>query len=130
REGVQGDEAVGHGSPAALPAETASETRAPESDIAGMDWQQLQAAVSVCTRCDLCRTRRKTVFGTGDQKAKWLFVGEGPGRNEDLRGEPFIGPAGKLLDNMLAAMSLKRGETAYIANVVKCRPTSAEGRDR
>lgn len=95
-----------------------------------MDWNQLKAAVAGCTKCDLCRSRTKTVFGTGDEKAKWLFVGEGPGRNEDLQGEPFVGPAGKLLDNMLLAMSLKRGENAYIANIVKCRPTGPDGRDR
>jgi uracil-DNA glycosylase family 4 len=100
------------------------------SEIAEMDWQQLKTAVAGCTKCDLCRTRKKTVFGVGDEKAKWLFVGEGPGRNEDAQGEPFVGPAGKLLDNMLRAMGLKRGENAYIANIVKCRPTDADGRDR
>jgi DNA polymerase len=78
----------------------------------------------------LCEGRTKTVFGTGDMKAKWLFVGEGPGRNEDIQGEPFVGPAGKLLDNMLGAMGLKRDMNAYIANVVKCRPTGTDGRDR
>lgn len=104
---------------------------APSSEeISRMDWEQLKAAVSVCTRCNLCRTRTQTVFGSGAQKAKWLFVGEGPGRNEDLQGEPFIGPAGKLLDNMLRAMGLQRGVTAFIANIVKCRPTDANGRDR
>lgn len=98
--------------------------------IARMDWAQLKEAVAGCTRCDLCQSRTKTVFGTGDEKAKWLFVGEGPGRNEDQRGDPFVGPAGKLLDNMLLAMDLRRGENAYIANIVKCRPTDANGRDR
>jgi uracil-DNA glycosylase family 4 len=100
------------------------------SEIAGMDWDRLKAAVAGCTKCGLCRSRTKTVFGTGDEKAKWLFVGEGPGRNEDLQGEPFVGPAGKLLDNMLLTMSLKRGENAYIANIVKCRPIGPDGRDR
>jgi DNA polymerase len=99
-------------------------------DVVSMDWPQLKAAVAGCTKCGLCNGRTKTVFGTGDVKAKWLFVGEGPGRNEDLQGEPFVGPAGKLLDNMLAAMGLKRGMNAYIANVVKCRPTGPDGRDR
>jgi DNA polymerase len=70
------------------------------------------------------------VFGVGDEQAKWLFVGEGPGRNEDLQGEPFIGQAGKLLDNMLLAMGLRRDDNAYIANIVKCRPTDGTGRDR
>ncbi len=100
------------------------------SEIAQMDWSQLKAAVAACTKCGLCQNRKKTVFGVGDEKAKWLFVGEGPGRNEDLQGEPFVGPAGKLLDNMLVAMGLRRGENTYIANIVKCRPTDADGRDR
>lgn len=99
-------------------------------DIAEMDWTQLKAAVAGCVKCGLCKSRTRTVFGTGDEKAKWVFIGEGPGRNEDLQGEPFIGPAGKLLDNMLLAMGLKRGDNAYIANIVKCRPIDADGRDR
>jgi DNA polymerase len=66
--------------------------------------------------------RNKTVFGVGDENADWLFVGEGPGADEDAQGEPFVGQAGKLLDNMLAAIQLKRGSNVYIANVVKCRP--------
>jgi uracil-DNA glycosylase family 4 len=100
------------------------------AQIANMDWIQLKEAVSGCVKCDLCRTRTRTVFGVGDDKANWLFVGEGPGYNENLKGEPFVGQAGKLLDNMLLAMDLKRGENAYIANIVKCRPTDATGRDR
>ncbi|SNS62393.1 DNA polymerase [Noviherbaspirillum humi] len=103
---------------------------APEQEIMRMDWPQLEEAVAGCVRCDLCRSRTRTVFGVGDIHAKWLFVGEGPGRNEDQRGEPFVGQAGKLLDNMLLAMDLRRGENAYIANIVKCRPTDANGRDR
>lgn len=99
-------------------------------EIAGMDWIRLKDAVTACTKCDLCHGRTQTVFGVGDEKAKWLFVGEGPGRNEDRQGLPFVGPAGKLLDNMLQAMGLKRGANAYIANIVKCRPTDADGRDR
>ncbi|GAC1408025.1 MAG: hypothetical protein NVSMB6_06520 [Burkholderiaceae bacterium] len=101
-----------------------------DAEIAAMDWEALQAAVSTCTRCDLCTSRTRTVFGTGDPKANWLFVGEGPGRNEDLKGEPFVGPAGKLLDSMLAAIDLNRGRNAFVANVVKCRPTDANGKDR
>lgn len=100
------------------------------SEVSTMDWGQLKSTVAACTRCGLCTGRTNTVFGVGDEKAKWLFVGEGPGRNEDLRGEPFVGQAGKLLDNMLLAMGLKRGENAYIANIVKCRPTDETGRDR
>ncbi|MEO6919264.1 MAG: uracil-DNA glycosylase [Collimonas sp.] len=97
---------------------------------AKMDWPQLQKAVAGCTACGLCRGRKNTVFGVGDSKAKWLFIGEGPGRNEDIQGEPFVGPAGKLLDNILLAMGLARGDNAYIANIVKCRPTDDTGRDR
>lgn len=103
---------------------------APASVVTRMDWDQLQEAVAGCVKCDLCKGRTNTVFGVGARHAKWLFVGEGPGRNEDLQGEPFIGAAGKLLDNMLAAMDLKRGVNAFIANIVKCRPTDGNGRDR
>jgi len=95
-----------------------------------MNWTQLKAVVSSCEQCGLCKKRTNTVFGVGDEKAKWLFIGEGPGRNEDAQGEPFVGPAGKLLDNMLLALGLKRGDNAYIANIVKCRPTDANGKDR
>ena len=92
------------------------------SRVETMDWSQLKAAVVACTRCVLHKERRQTVFGVGDEQAEWLFVGEGPGAEEDARGEPFVGQAGKLLDNMLGAIALKRGENVYIANVVKCRP--------
>lgn len=98
--------------------------------IKQMDWPQLKEQVADCRRCGLCQGRKKTVFGVGDEKAKWLFIGEGPGRNEDIQGEPFVGPAGKLLDNMLVSMGVKRGDNAYIANIVKCRPTDENGRDR
>lgn len=98
--------------------------------VATMRWPELKAAVAVCTKCGLCQGRTQSVFGVGDEKAKWLFVGEGPGRNEDLTGEPFVGKAGKLLDNMLLSIGLKRGDNAYIANIVKCRPTDATGKDR
>lgn len=107
-----------------------SSTAQPASEIAAMPWEELKLAVSQCTRCGLCAARTHAVFGAGDPQANWLFVGEGPGRNEDLQGEPFIGPAGKLLDNMLLAMGLRRGSNAFIANIVKCRPTGADGRDR
>lgn len=100
------------------------------AEIAVMDWAPLKASVAGCVKCDLCQGRTQTVFGVGDEKAKWLFIGEGPGRNEDLQGEPFIGQAGKLLDNMLLAMDLRRDDNAYIANIVKCRPTDGAGRDR
>lgn len=92
------------------------------AQIGAMDWQQLKSAVAACTSCVLHKQRHQAVFGVGDERAEWLFVGEGPGAEEDARGEPFVGQAGKLLDNMLAAIGLKRGENVYIANVVKCRP--------
>lgn len=100
------------------------------SGVSGMSWDELKAEVAACVKCGLCQKRTNTVFGVGDEKAKWLFIGEGPGRNEDQRGEPFVGPAGKLLDNMLAALGLRRGDNAYIANIVKCRPTDPTGKDR
>lgn len=90
--------------------------------ILRMDWTALQAAVAGCVACPLHAKRNNTVFGIGDQHAPWLFVGEGPGVEEDASGEPFVGQAGRLLDNMLAALDLNRGEGVYIANVVKCRP--------
>ena len=92
------------------------------AQIGTMDWQQLKATVAACTSCVLHKQRRQAVFGVGDERAEWLFVGEGPGVEEDARGEPFVGQAGKLLDNMLAAIALKRGDNVYIANAVKCRP--------
>lgn len=90
--------------------------------IMRMPWPELKACVASCTACPLHRTRTRTVFGVGDEKAEWLFVGEGPGAEEDAQGEPFVGQAGKLLDNMLMAIKLRRGRNVYIANVVKCRP--------
>lgn len=87
-----------------------------------MAWDELAAAVAACRQCRLCEARKQAVLGVGDINADWLFVGEGPGAEEDQRGEPFVGQAGKLLDNMLAAIDLKRGRNVYIANAVKCRP--------
>ncbi|MBU3737291.1 MAG: uracil-DNA glycosylase, partial [Methylobacterium sp.] len=95
--------------------------------IMAMDWESLQESVSLCQACSLAQTRHHTVFGTGDTDADWLFVGEAPGVEEDQRGEPFVGAAGQLLDNMLAAIALQRGDNVYIANVLKCRPP--ENRD-
>ncbi len=86
------------------------------------DWDNLRAEVAACQRCRLCETRTQTVFARGNPQARWLFVGEAPGEQEDLQGLPFVGPAGKLLDNMLAALGLDREQDVYIANVLKCRP--------
>ena len=94
----------------------------PEDEIQGMDWARLKAKVASCTDCALRAGCSQTVFGVGDEKAQWMLVGEAPGSEEDRVGEPFVGQAGKLLDNMLAAISLARGENVYIANVLKCRP--------
>lgn len=100
----------------------AADLDARANEILNMDWTVLKACVAACTACPLAPTRTQTVFGVGDEAADWLFVGEGPGSEEDQRGEPFVGQAGRLLDNMLAAIGLKRGADVYIANVVKCRP--------
>ena len=100
--------------------------RAMPGEIAGMDWEALELAVAGCQACGLCKSRKNTVFGVGNRQARWLIVGEAPGENEDIQGEPFVGQAGVLLDNMLKALGLSRageGEQAvYIANVLKCRP--------
>ena len=85
------------------------------------DWDSLQETCMSCTRCGLCETRQHVVFGVGNRNADIMFVGEGPGEQEDLKGEPFVGPAGKLLDDMLSIIDLDR-EKVYIANIVKCRP--------
>jgi len=85
-------------------------------------WIELKQAVPACTACGLHKTRAQTVLGVGDENADWLLVGEAPGAEEDRLGEPFVGQAGKLLDNMLAAIDLQRGRNVYIANVLKCRP--------
>lgn len=90
--------------------------------IAAMDWPQLEQDIGECRACVLCENRQQAVPGVGDRQAAWLFIGEGPGAEEDVRGEPFVGQAGKLLDSMLAALDLKRGDRVYIANTVKCRP--------
>ncbi|MEK6594394.1 MAG: uracil-DNA glycosylase [Pseudomonadota bacterium] len=92
------------------------------SAIMRMDWPALKVSVASCTACPLHARRNKTVFGVGAENADWLFVGEGPGADEDAQGEPFVGQAGKLLDSMLAAIGAKRGDNVYIANIVKCRP--------
>lgn len=90
--------------------------------VAAMEWAELREAVRSCTACVLCRQRKQAVFGVGNESAPWLFVGEGPGADEDEQGDPFVGQAGKLLDSMLAAIGIARGREVYIANVVKCRP--------
>ncbi len=94
--------------------------------IARLGWQELAAEVAACRACSLCETRKQTVFGVGNVNAEWMLIGEAPGAEEDARGEPFVGQAGRLLDNMLASIGMSRtGQTpksVYIANVLKCRP--------
>lgn len=105
----------------ALP-DVAARPAATTPSVAELGWDELRARVADCERCRLCEKRTNTVFGVGDEHADWMLVGEAPGENEDKQGEPFVGQAGKLLDNMLRALALKRGENVYIANVIKCRP--------
>ncbi len=132
--------AVSPGATATPASEPASALQARPSGIAAMDWPALQHAVAHCQACGLCQGRTQTVFGVGDVSADWMVVGEAPGEQEDLQGEPFVGPSGQLLDNMLKAIGLSRRAGAdapaapgsrgapaslhgvYIANVVKCRP--------
>lgn len=91
------------------------------SSVAELGWDELRACVAECQLCDLHRERTQTVFGVGAEDARWMIIGEAPGVEEDRRGEPFVGRAGQLLDEMLRAVGLDRG-SVYIANTVKCRP--------
>jgi DNA polymerase len=108
--------------PQAAPAHDAVRIPLSPSHIAVLDWPALEENIHACRACVLCERRIQAVPGVGDRSARWMLVGEGPGAEEDRRGEPFVGPAGKLLDNMLAALNLKRDKDVYIANAVKCRP--------
>jgi DNA polymerase len=92
-----------------------------KNDISRLDWEGLKARVANCTRCRLAESRTQTVFGVGNERAEWMIIGEAPGADEDRRGEPFVGRAGQLLNEMLLAIGLRRDEV-YIANVVKSRP--------
>lgn len=87
-----------------------------------LQWDSLKSVCQDCRNCELCETRRSVVFGVGNEQADIMFVGEGPGEQEDLQGQPFVGPAGKLLDDMLSIIDLDRNTNCYIANIVKCRP--------
>ncbi|WP_248322080.1 uracil-DNA glycosylase [Caballeronia sp. Sq4a] len=91
-------------------------------DVRTLDWTALEDRVTGCELCRLCERRTNAVFGVGDREADWMLIGEAPGENEDKQGEPFVGQAGKLLDNMLHALGLSRESNVYIANVIKCRP--------
>ena len=104
-----------------------------DAAIAQMGWDDLEHAVAGCTACVLCKARTRTVFGVGGRSAEWMVIGEAPGAEEDLRGEPFVGQAGRLLDSILASAGLDRAGRArsavYIANVVKCRPPANRNPD-
>lgn len=102
------------------PLEQAAQTAAHVSSE-GMDWPELRECVASCTRCELSDSRTNTVFGVGNPDADWLIIGEAPGAEEDRRGEPFVGRAGQLLDQMLIAIGQSR-ESVFIANILKCRP--------
>jgi DNA polymerase len=108
---------VGSGATVALPVPTDRVGR-----IGTLAFEALAEDIAACTACGLCRTRQRAVPGVGDARAEWMFIGEAPGAEEDARGEPFVGQAGRLLDNMLAAIGLDRRRGVYIANVLKCRP--------
>ena len=116
---TQARDALGQTAAATVPLVAA---QLPDTMLNEASWTQLRQMVSDCQRCSLHQGRRQAVFGVGDERARWLFVGEGPGAEEDQRGEPFVGAAGRLLDQMLRALGLRRGEDVYITNVVKCRP--------
>lgn len=116
------------GSDAWLAATYPSEIQPEPQDIAS--WEAFVKTIENCTRCGLCDTRIHTVPGVGDTSAEWLFIGEGPGYHEDQQGEPFVGRSGMLLDNMMAAIGIKRGDNAYIANIVKCRASDERKKDR
>lgn len=106
--------------PAAVPAPV--RLVAPAGAIDQMDWDTLADAIATCQACSLGQTRRNAVAGIGDRQAAWMVVGEAPGEQEDLQGEPFAGQAGKLLDNMLRAVGASREEGAFLTNALKCRP--------
>jgi uracil-DNA glycosylase family 4 len=107
--------------PSLTMAEAGPESAPPARDVSRLDWPALEAAVASCTACDLHQTRTQTVFGVGDHHAQWMIIGEAPGAEEDKQGEPFVGRAGQLLNNMLQAIGLQR-EQVFIANILKCRP--------
>ena len=108
-------------SPAGAASRSRPSRRAARRRLRDLDWDELRAAVAACQRCELHATRTQTVFGVGNPQARWMFIGEAPGAEEDRQGEPFVGRAGQLLTSMLRALGLRR-EDVFIANVLKCRP--------
>jgi len=127
KSGVGTNESREHAASASALSPESAAARPDAIEIARMDWQSLQHTVSACTACKLHQGRKQTVFGIGNPRAHWMIVGEAPGEQEDLAGQPFVGKSGQLLDNMLRAIGLTRQEApparqVYIANTVKCRP--------
>jgi uracil-DNA glycosylase len=116
--GFESTTGVMQGATAVVPAEAGIQSHAASQ----ASWAELRVLVGECRACGLCKQRKQAVFGVGSETAPWLFIGEGPGAEEDAQGDPFVGQAGKLLDSMLAAIGCRRGREVYIANVVKCRP--------
>ncbi|BAK78034.1 phage SPO1 DNA polymerase domain protein [Pseudogulbenkiania sp. NH8B] len=106
--------------PAVLTEQAAPSLPTPAKPV--LSWDELEQTVARCSHCRLCETRTQTVFGRGNPQARWLIIGEAPGEQEDKQGKPFVGRAGQLLDNMLAAIGLDSNHDVYIANVLKCRP--------
>jgi len=128
-QGLSGSERSTGVDLAALPAAqddagsaTVAELTAGQGEVSAMGWVALESCVAGCQACSLSQGRTQTVFGVGNRNADWMFIGEAPGAEEDARGEPFVGQAGGLLDNMLAAIGLSRSKDVFIANVLKCRP--------
>jgi len=118
RSGRPVDEVATDVAPVAIATAAAAPSLGTASNL---DWDALRARVSVCTLCELHATRTQTVFGVGNPRARWMFIGEAPGVEEDRQGEPFVGRAGQLLTSMLKALGFRRDDV-YIANVLKCRP--------
>ena len=121
RRGLEEEPGAADPAPAPGPAQQPAPAAAPATALDGVEWHELQQRVAGCTRCELHATRTQTVFGTGSTRARWMFVGEAPGAEEDRQGEPFVGRAGQLLNAMLDAVGLSR-QQVYIANILKCRP--------
>jgi DNA polymerase len=115
---------------AADPAWTDERAAAAEPDISSMDWTELRAAVATCKRCSACRDGKKPVFGSGAREAQWFVAAGAVSSADEAAGTPLAGDAGKLLDNMLAAVELSRERDVYVTNLIKCRPASASGGDR
>lgn len=108
--------------PAIAPLKVAVPSPQNNTEVGSLDWPALARQVAECRACPLCEQRKQAVLGVGDTSPDYLFIGEGPGADEDAKGEPFVGQAGKLLDSMLASLDIARGNRVYIANAVKCRP--------